>query len=213
MRAEKGSACSRLVRGNKHCAKVGTRRRTLNQPDGLLDRSTDGQVVDGDLPGDALGVDEEQTSEGDPVLGQEDAVLGRHRVVLVRELTQWKLAVLKSVISLGEGGGEERRRRTRGILRLGPRPPSGRERLAQARWDCTTAQGQSRMKHTSCSRSNSRARTYSESVETASNSVFSALNWGSARSNARISVGQTKVNCTKEADQFSQVHDLRAAPR
>lgn len=91
VRAERGQlVCAQREKTNT-ARKQGPEEPTLDQSNGLLDRSTDGQVVDGDLAGDALGVDEEQASEGDPVLGEEDAVLGCHRVVLVRELAQSRI--------------------------------------------------------------------------------------------------------------------------
>lgn len=46
----------------------------LDDSDGLLDGSPDGEIVNVRSAEDALGVDEEGTSEGDTVLGEEDTV-------------------------------------------------------------------------------------------------------------------------------------------
>lgn len=48
---------------------------SLDEADGLLDVSADGQVVDGDLAEGALGVDDEETAQRDALLLNQDAVV------------------------------------------------------------------------------------------------------------------------------------------
>lgn len=57
----------------------------LDEADGLLDRATDGEVVDGDLTKGSLGVDEEETTEGNALVLEENTVVLGNLVVLVRE--------------------------------------------------------------------------------------------------------------------------------
>lgn len=49
----------------------------LDETDGLLDVAADGQVVDGDLAEDAVGVDDEETTQSDTLLLNQDAVAAR----------------------------------------------------------------------------------------------------------------------------------------
>lgn len=55
----------------------------LDQTQGLVDVAADGQVVDGDLAEGALGVDDEETAQGDAFLLDQDAVVARDLEVLV----------------------------------------------------------------------------------------------------------------------------------
>lgn len=79
---------------------------------------------------------------------------------------------------------------SRGNRRSGPRPPALRGWLAHAKWE------------------------YSESVDTATTSVLSSLNWARASLKARISVGQTKVKslrcvskrCCSAIEPVNSVH-------
>lgn len=49
----------------------------LDEADGLVDGAADGEVVDGDLAEDALGVNDEEAAEGDALVLEEDTVVAR----------------------------------------------------------------------------------------------------------------------------------------
>jgi len=61
----------------------------LDQPQGLVKASTDGEVVDSDLPQDTLAVDDEKPAERHPLILLENPVSPGHMEALVRE--QWDL--------------------------------------------------------------------------------------------------------------------------
>lgn len=63
----------------------------LDETEGLGNRATDGQVVDGDLAEHTLGVDQEKTTEGNTFVRQENTVVRGDLVALVLE--QGKLEV------------------------------------------------------------------------------------------------------------------------
>lgn len=64
----------------------------LDETEGLVDVAADGQVVDGDLAQGALGVDDEETAQGDALLLDQDAVVAGDLEVLVGD--QGQLQVL-----------------------------------------------------------------------------------------------------------------------
>lgn len=57
----------------------------IDQAEGLVDAAADGEVVDGDLADDAVGVDDEEAAEGNAFLLDEDTVVLGELVVLVGE--------------------------------------------------------------------------------------------------------------------------------
>jgi hypothetical protein len=64
----------------------------IDETEGLVDAAADGQVVDGDLPQDAVRVDEEQAAQGNALLLDQDAVVLADGVVLVRQQRDVDLA-------------------------------------------------------------------------------------------------------------------------
>ena len=57
----------------------------LHETESLLDGAADGKVVDGDLPENTLGIDDEETPESDAVLLNENTVVARDLHALVGE--------------------------------------------------------------------------------------------------------------------------------
>ena len=57
----------------------------LHETESLLDGAADGQVVDGNLPEDTLGIDVEEATESDTVLLDQDTVVARDLHALVGE--------------------------------------------------------------------------------------------------------------------------------
>lgn len=88
----------------------------VNETDGLVDGSANGEIVDGDLSDNALGVNDEETTESNAILLNEDAVVLGEGVVGVSDegnLNLAETAVLAGDIGPGKegvlrvGGGEE----------------------------------------------------------------------------------------------------------
>lgn len=55
----------------------------LDEADRLLDRTADGEVIDSDLPQDALRVDDEETTQGDTLVFDKHAIVPGHGHVAV----------------------------------------------------------------------------------------------------------------------------------
>lgn len=98
----------------------------LDEAKGLLDGATNGQVVDGDLSEDALGIDDEETAEGDALVLEEDSIVTRDLVRLVGEQGQVEIgseaALLAREVRPGEvraeGASDVRLRREYEIKKL-----------------------------------------------------------------------------------------------
>jgi hypothetical protein len=84
----------------------------IDETEGLVDAAADGQVVDGDLPQDAVRVDEEQAAQGNALLLDQDAVVLADGVVLVRQQRDVDLA--QAALLLRRVGPCEQR-----VLRVG----------------------------------------------------------------------------------------------
>lgn len=81
---------------------------SLDETDGLLDIAADGQVVDGDLSEDALGVDDEQAAQGNALFLDEDAVAARNLLRSVGDKGKLQVrtqaALLSGLLNPGEVG-------------------------------------------------------------------------------------------------------------
>jgi hypothetical protein len=78
----------------------------LDKSEGLLDRSSDGEVVDGDLSEGSLGVDEEKTSERNTLVLEEDSVVTSDLVGLVGEEGELEVGSETSLVSGKVGPGD-----------------------------------------------------------------------------------------------------------
>lgn len=67
--------CSGLPAGRANLSMFVSVLESLHQPEGLIYRPSDGQVVHRDLPEDPLVVDDEESSEGVAVLLQVDSIV------------------------------------------------------------------------------------------------------------------------------------------
>ena len=63
----------------------------LDETDGLIDGTTDGEIVDSNLAENTLGVNDEQTTEGNPFVFKEDAVITRDLQVFVGDKRKLKV--------------------------------------------------------------------------------------------------------------------------
>lgn len=88
----------------------------IDESEGLLDGSANGEIVDGDLSDNALGVNDEDTSESDTGLGDENTVVLGQGVVGVSkqgDVDGTKTTILSGNVGpgkqrvLGVGGGKE----------------------------------------------------------------------------------------------------------
>ncbi len=76
----------------------------LDQTKGLLDASTNGEIVDGDLPENSLRIDDEQAAEGDAGFLEEHAVRAGDVLAQVR-----KEGILEAAESTGLGTKNDKR--------------------------------------------------------------------------------------------------------
>lgn len=80
----------------------------LDKADGLLDVAADGEIVDGDLSEDTLGVDDEEAAQGNTLVLNQDTVAARDLVGLVgdeRKLqVRTKATLLARLLNPGEVG-------------------------------------------------------------------------------------------------------------
>lgn len=83
---------TRLPAGGADLAVLVGELEGLDQAEGLIDVTADGQVVDGDLAESALGVDDEEATQGDTLLLNQDTVVTGNLGVLVGD--QGQLEVL-----------------------------------------------------------------------------------------------------------------------
>ena len=86
----------------------------VDEAEGLVNGAADGEVVDCDLAHDAVGVDDEEATEGDAFFFDEDAVVFGELVVLVGEERDVDVAEA-AVAAGGVGPGEETWRFVRGV--------------------------------------------------------------------------------------------------
>lgn len=71
----------------------------LDQTQGLVDVSAHGQVVDGDLAQDALGVDDEQATQRDALILNQDTVVARDLEVLVGNQRQLQVLAQATLLA------------------------------------------------------------------------------------------------------------------
>lgn len=84
----------------------------VDQAERLVDRASNGEIVDGDLAEHAVGVDEEEAAQRDAFFLDENAVVFADGVVLVREQGDVDLAQA-AVFLCGVGPGQQ------GVFRVG----------------------------------------------------------------------------------------------
>ncbi|KUI58888.1 hypothetical protein VP1G_11002 [Cytospora mali] len=71
----------------------------LDQAEGLVDVAADGEVVDGDLAEDSLGVDDEETTQGDTLLLDQDTVVAGDLEVLVGNQRQLQVVTETTLLA------------------------------------------------------------------------------------------------------------------
>lgn len=71
----------------------------LDQTQGLVDVAADGQVVDGDLAQGALGVDDEEATQGDALVLDQHAVVARDLEVLVGNQRQLQVLAQATLLA------------------------------------------------------------------------------------------------------------------
>lgn len=80
----------------------------LDKTDGLVNRASDGEIIDGDLAQGTLGIDDEQTAQGNALVFKEDAVVTGDGHVAVSNQGKLKVraktALLAALGSPGEMG-------------------------------------------------------------------------------------------------------------
>jgi hypothetical protein len=80
----------------------------LDETEGLLDVAADGKVVDGDLSEDTLGVDNEETAQGDALVLDQDAVAAGDLCALIGDEGELQVgtqtALLAGLLNPGEMG-------------------------------------------------------------------------------------------------------------
>ena len=99
--------------GRAHLAVLLDELERLDEADRLVDRATDGEVVDRDLAEGALGVDEEEAAEGNARILEEDAVVARDLHALVGDELELEVGAEAALVALGVGPREVR------VLRVG----------------------------------------------------------------------------------------------
>jgi hypothetical protein len=97
----------------------------LNETNGLINRATDREVIDSNLAKGTLRVDDEESTEGDSLVFQKDAIVTRH------SLSANVNIVFKTLCSIATHFMF--RSATSGSLRFGPRPPCLRGLMLHAR--------------------------------------------------------------------------------
>ena len=103
----------RLPVGGADLAVLVGELESLDEPDGLVDRAADGEVVDGDLAERSLGVDQEQAAEGDTGVLDQDVVGARDGQVLVGDELEVEVGAEPALVARGVGPREVR------VLRVG----------------------------------------------------------------------------------------------
>jgi len=68
--------------------------KSLKQTESLIDRSTNGQIINGNLSHNSIGIYDEQSTECDAAILNENAVLFGHSFGQVRQ--NWKLNLAKT---------------------------------------------------------------------------------------------------------------------
>lgn len=90
---------ARLPAGGADLAVLVGELEGLDEAQGLVDVAADGQVVDGDLTQGALGVDDEETAQGDSLLLDQNAVVAGNLEVLVGHQRQLQVLAQAALLA------------------------------------------------------------------------------------------------------------------